>query len=772
MLVVGRPRRGSVGLAAIIALSGCGVAPGELEGGLPRTAERQDAFARGVERIIPIRVVSIRSTGSAAYTDTDVRERTARLLARTNATWRVTGVQFSVSSVTQLVDDGFANNDVAVATQVMWSTGPGSLEARLEAIVGRPVWAVPPKPGPFSESQWMSYAILAFGAPEAMYAVFGRDSAGGFCDGVWRNCYLGGTTNGFGDNPHLAHEFGHAFGVGHPEVRAWDPRTAATATRTDMWDMFYCPGTSAANPNKFFPTWAASKAAGTCPEAARLPVAVDESLNNCTDNGAGQLTCNLAGTGGWTESHGPFSAVISNSLSFTGTDDAAPNQYGRNVMAYNPVTSYAFFSASEVRIIRDSLRHDRRIDIEMWAGDPNAPYGGKPRLGQVAPHVPLGMIDFNGDGQRDIALYKARPTDGPGNTGEFVIRTAPTFASGPPIRRFGRLDDVPVPAFYDADAITDQAIYRPGEIGGGASSDASSWYWCPSNGSTTPPSCEFGGYSGENFGIRDDVPLPGLNMGAGRYLAVYRPSNGTFYWRQIGQSVMYGVQVAVPGTQSVPLPGLYDADDLIDFATYDMVNARFDLVLSSTWWDVAQKRTQVFPVWYKPIFPVGASLSQRTGAFPVGGVQVRLPGGQVRAAFAVFDAASSRYAVSWDTLTLGAAPYDVSPQECYQAVDLPLGGLAGAPTSRDTLAGITFGVPMGIRRHTATTTGCSALPLTQPVGFTGDGTAVVVPDVSGDGLPDILVSDPQLPIIRIIKSNAGFTTSGQVYIGGPYSQLL
>lgn len=206
-------------------------------------------------------------------------------------------------------------------------------------------------------------------------------------------------------------------------------------------------------------------------------------------------------------------------------------------MAYDDDPStrslYRSFSPSHICVVRDMLRYDQRVQIGTWQAI-HSPYGGKPRLGAVSREFPSNVIDFNGDGKRDIALWKSRATDAFSNTGEFIVRTAPAFTSGF-VRRFGRQDDIPVPALYNADNKTDQAVYRPGEVGSGAPDDASSWYWCPSNSSPTPPSCEFGGYGAATFGQRQDIPLPGLKVGGSptRYLAVYRPSNATFYWRDV-----------------------------------------------------------------------------------------------------------------------------------------------------------------------------------------------------------------------------------------------
>lgn len=224
---------------------------------------------------------------------------------------------------------------------------------------------------------------------------------------------------------------------------------------------------------------------------------------------------------------------------------------------------------------------------------------------------------------------------------------------------------------------------------------------------------------------------------------------------------------------SVPLPGNYDADDLTDFATYDIVNARFELSLSSEGWSVATKRIQIFPATTSPYSPLDRP-RRRSGQGPW-----RHPhdasGRADRSTFAVFDAASNRYAVSWDVLTPVAAPYGVSPQECSfpQGVDIPLAGLSATPGPRDTLAGIQIGSPMTLRRTTPSTSTCGAAAMPHSLSPSG----AMAPPWSfrtsrAISLPDILLMDPELPLVRILKSDAGFTTTNQVYIGGPSAQLL
>lgn len=385
--------------------------------------------------------------------------------------------------------------------------------------------------------------------------------------------------------------------------------------------------------------------------------------------------------------------------------------------------------------------------------------------------------------------FRARATlfqerDGLGNTGEFRIRLAPGFRTGY-TRKFGRLDDIPAIADYDGRA--DLGFYRPGEGGMGSAGDYSTWHWCPSSGSSTPPSCETSGESTYAWGTREDIPLPGLAMGTLPTLTVYRPSNGTFYWsapsigsfnaRQVTPLVDPPPAYAFPAS---PMPGLYDADGLTDLVTYEPVNARFDIALSTAGWSVAyaDKRIRTFPGSLRPDYWVGdGTLQERAGGIPVGGVRIRLPGGQFRSALAVYDAASQQHFVQWDALTSPGSP-PANVVACTSASGaIPIGGLSASPAPYDTIGSISFAVPgaptaVGFQLTTGPCVGTSATitPFTAGTEF-GDATAAVIPDVSGDGAPDILFQNPDEGRVRIIQSDAGFTTSVDVNMGGPYSQM-
>ena len=431
--------------------------------------------------------------------------------------------------------------------------------------------------------------------------------------------------------------------------------------------------------------------------------------------------------------------------------------------------------------MRDYLRFDRRFEINIFESDPNPPYVGKPRLGIVSPRQPLEMLDFDGNGSRDLAVFKTRPTDSLANTAQWVIRHAPSFGTEH-VRRFGRLDDVPVPGFYDADSATDQAVYRPGEVGSGAETDASNWYWCPSNCPAmppgcppTPPNCELGGWASDTFGVREDLPLPNLKFGTGRYLAVYRPSNGTFYWRAIGGGTMYTAAVAPSGAgqRSMPLPGLYDSDDLVDLATYDPITGRFDLALSTEGWSVATKRVRVFPSKYQMSFAAGTIDAQaRAGGIPVRGVRRALSGGQIRTVFALYDPEVGRGDIAWDVLTATSSPWTATTASFGSLGNAAFGGINANPAPYDYLLGVTWGNPATLTLGVPDAFGVlSSTPASNNLNIRNDFFGGLVADLSGDGVPDLLLHDGEAGSISIIPSPF-FSSSVGVPMGGPYAQLL
>jgi putative transposon-encoded protein len=195
----------------------------------------------------------------------------------------------------------------------------------------------------------------------------------------------------------------------------------------------------------------------------------------------------------------------------------------------------------------------------------------------VVPGCPAGFhTDFDGDGADDIVVF--RPSTGQWFAWE--LHTAPysdTFHNV--VTTWGKQGDVPVPADYTGDGITDHAVFRPSN---------GTWYiqglpavqWGRSGDIPVP------GYYVDNltisfavfrpststwyvkdwlrhtWGKSGDIPALGDYNGNGMdELTVFRPSNGTWYDQDLGQDV-WGKQ------GDVPVPGDYTGDELSEIAVF------------------------------------------------------------------------------------------------------------------------------------------------------------------------------------------------------------
>jgi hypothetical protein len=158
--------------------------------------------------------------------------------------------------------------------------------------------------------------------------------------------------------------------------------------------------------------------------------------------------------------------------------------------------------------------------------------------------------DYDGDGATDIALF--RPLTGTWHFAGLTAFHADLEESGPAARvsnlvdvseiPFGRLGDLPVPADYNGDGVTDIAVYRP-----------SSRQWLIEDRSPV------------TFGKPTDTPVPADYDGDGDDdIAVWSPQNGK--WSVRGQfNRLHG------SWGMIPVPGDYDGDGRADLAIFDPV---------------------------------------------------------------------------------------------------------------------------------------------------------------------------------------------------------
>jgi len=218
-----------------------------------------------------------------------------------------------------------------------------------------------------------------------------------------------------------------------------------------------------------------------------------------------------------------------------------------------------------------------------------------------------------------------------GTPGRLRVLLSPTFstAAGQHIdTQFGRLGDIPLVADFDSDGRSDFGVYQPG---GGAARNAPAdtqgyWRWCIT--SSTPAATSCSGISQTTcpsgspncvaFGLRSDIPTPGLEMTGAlpNERAVYRPSQAIWWWQASsiqGRVVGTTTGGSTAGPSAILMPGLYDTDSLSDLVVYYPGTAKYYYALSSQRWNTNNQKSmgdQFIP-------ETSGTASQRCGALPM-----------------------------------------------------------------------------------------------------------------------------------------------------------
>ena len=140
-----------------------------------------------------------------------------------------------------------------------------------------------------------------------------------------------------------------------------------------------------------------------------------------------------------------------------------------------------------------------------------------------AGHIPMPSADYTGDGKDDIVVLQTSPFGQPPLPNQTYLVGDVTTGELEVVQEWGTLTtDFYVTGDYLGDERADFAVWR------GAGLNSNGYWWIKENGGDRVVSVKFGISQAE--GLRD-IAIRGDYNGDGKDdIAVYRPSNSTFYW--------------------------------------------------------------------------------------------------------------------------------------------------------------------------------------------------------------------------------------------------
>jgi len=796
-------------------LGACSDVPQEASARDP-VAESKQAFSNfGIERVIPLRIVMMANdctnpatewscenwwtppaqntctpctSGTNCGPDTADYADIRRGVEQANFALKALGVQIYISRIEKYKMPQFWNvKPISGQPTVTWAAVRDQLKLVFPALS---LTEFDPNLKRH-EPEWLHTAAIRFGEPREVIVWLAECSRGWDGARPWV-----GAASWIADRAQfqfpraVAHEIGHILGLEHtmypsqssdPEV-TWD---GCCAPWTEYWDLEYGWQWQTGLPTNYFTTRAQAQSYFDrhSPKQTWDPGGQNQNCRldaNCT------LKCCI-GQGAVIDGSGNCVGGVAQSLGdpgiaglgFTFAGDSPGGgvyRRGANAMMYlddppGGACQWSGFAESQAEQVKKVLRSDMRIDApQYFAPLADGRTAKRNLLGDYRDRWGVDQLDFDGDGKRDIGVWQPPGTPGaptPG-VGRFRVLTSSSGYTALLERDFGRLGDVPVPGYYDADTKVDFAVLRRGGLTTENPFDSQLWWlWCKS-----AQNHDCTSYGQLDWGFQYDVPLPNVEFDGNastREVAVYRPTDKFVHWKVAGGTTWGSISTGF-ASRVVHLHGLYDSDTKTDVVLYDPGQAqpgpspgpRFQMLLSTQNWATAHVRSFNSALMADAVAASGAG----SGATAVrhGGVAVPAESNG-RRVLRVWDAYAGDFHTMWDPI---GAPTTITTCQWGSPRDIPL----GAPIDRnaDGRTDLVVARPNGNANGPAVFvlagSPCGTWSGFYPPDLTEKTRIWAVTDMNGDGKGDFLLLDPDTFAWRPwFSSGTTWVAAGTFYLG-------